>query len=187
MSQKKKEIPNPLDKEFIRLLTDFGFKRVFGSEERKDILMRFLNALFEGRMRITDVEFHDKEIIPEHINGKKIIYDVYCTTDEGKHFIVEMQQEEVENFPNRMLFYICRAIVSQGIRGIEYEIDPVYCVVLTDFNMEGREKRLVKEMALMERESHELYNDTMNLVFIALPQVPKSGMTVKPSSKGSFI
>ncbi len=171
--QDMKEIQNPLDKEFIRLLTDFGFKRVFGSKERKNILKRFLNALFEGRMRITELEFHDKEIIPEHIDGKKVVFDIYCTTDKGKHFIIEMQQEEVENFSERILFYVCRGIVNQGKRGIEYEIAPVYCVALTNFYMPGQERRLVNEIALMERKSHRPYTDKLNLIFIALPGVPK--------------
>ncbi|MBD5207624.1 MAG: Rpn family recombination-promoting nuclease/putative transposase [Bacteroidales bacterium] len=130
--------PHPLEREFIRLLTDFGFKRVFGSRKRVGILKRFLNALFEGEMRITNVEFRDKEILPEHEGGKKVLYDIYCTTDKGHHFIIEMQQEESENFADRMLFYGCKAVVNQGIKGVEYELYPVYCVILTDFNMEGK-------------------------------------------------
>ncbi len=61
----------PLERDFIRLLTDFGFKRIFGSEEHKGLLIRFLNALFEGEMRITDVEFKNKEILPHHTLVRK--------------------------------------------------------------------------------------------------------------------
>ena len=167
-----RHIQNPLDKEFIRLLTDFGFKRVFGTKERKHILQRFLNALFEGRMVVKDIEYRDKEMLPEHITGKKVIYDIYCTTDENKHFIIEMQQEEVMNFTNRILFYACRAIVNQGMSGVAYDLDPVYCVVLTDFNLSGNDKCLVREVALRDNVGNNIYTDKMNLIFISLPEVP---------------
>ncbi|MDE7466399.1 MAG: Rpn family recombination-promoting nuclease/putative transposase [Muribaculaceae bacterium] len=165
--------PHPLEREFIRLLTDFGFKRVFGSRKRVGILKRFLNALFEGEMRITNVEFRDKEILPEHEGGKKVLYDIYCTTDKGHHFIIEMQQEESENFADRMLFYGCKAVVNQGIKGVEYELYPVYCVILTDFNMEGKKVRLRKDILLMERHSQEIYTENLQFIFLALPEVPK--------------
>lgn len=166
-------LTHPLEREFIRLLTDFGFKRVFGSRKRAGILKRFLNALFEGEMHITSVEFRDKEILPDHEGGKKVLYDIYCTTDKGNHFIIEMQQEESENFTDRMLFYGCRAIVSQGIRGVEYELAPVFCVVVIDFNMEGKEVRLRKDILLIDRHSQEIYTENLRFIFLALPEVPE--------------
>ena len=164
---------NPLDRDFIRLLTDFGFKRVFGSKERSGILKRFLNALFEGEKHITKVEYRDKELLPEHERGKKILFDIYCTTDKGDNFIIEMQQEESENFSDRMLFYVCRAIASQGVRGLEYVLDPVYCIVLANFNMSGMSVSLIKDMVIMERVSHEVYTENLRMIFLSLPEVPE--------------
>lgn len=169
----KEEFIDPLKKDFINLLTDFGFKRIFASAERSNILKRFLNALFEGEMHISTIEFRDKELLPFHPDGKRIMYDIYCTTDSGKHFIIEMQQEETENFTERILFYICRAIVDQGYKGKNYILDPVYCIVLTKFNMSGRKVKLLKEMLIMEKSTHELYTENIKLIFIALPEVPK--------------
>ena len=88
MNERNEMFLNPLDRQFIRILTDFGFKRMFGSKEHAGLLMRFLNALFEGKMVIKSVEFRDKEVLPFHPNGKKILYDIYCTTDRGEHFIL---------------------------------------------------------------------------------------------------
>lgn len=169
--KRQNAIIDPLKKDFISLLTDFGFKRVLGSKEHSTILLRFLNALFEGRMTVTNVEFRDKELLPMHSTGKKVQYDIYCTTDADTHFIIEMQQEESENFSDRILFYVCKAIVNQGIKGVEYELDPVYCVIITNFNMSGKERRLLKEMILMERSSGEIYTENMKLIFLALPEV----------------
>lgn len=153
MTQRDKDTINPLDKEFIRLLTDFGFKRIFGTKEHSGILIKFLNALFEGEMRISNVEFRDKEILPDRITGKKVMYDIYCTTDDNRHLIVEMQQEESENFADRILFYVSKAIVNQGVKGIEYELDPVYCIVITNFYLSHMRKSLVKDLMIMDRYS----------------------------------
>lgn len=173
MRQHQDKMIDPLKKEFIRLLTDFGFKRIFSNQQHANLLIRFLNALFEGEMVIKEVEFRDKEILPFHAVVKKIYYDVYCTTDRGDHFILEMQQEESENFASRILFYTSSAIVHQGIKGIEYEIDPVYCVVLTDFNLSGMTKSLKKDIILTDRKTGETYTDRMRLIFLSLREVPE--------------
>lgn len=170
---KKRVVTDPLEKEFIRILTDFGFKRVFGTKEHVNLLRRFLNALFEGEMYIESIEYRDKELLPEHVAGKKIVYDIYCTTENGEHFILEMQQEESENFPDRMLFYVSKAVVNQGIKGIEYEINPVICVVFTDFHISGMSKTLIKDIVPIDRHTNEIYSDKMRLIFISLPEVPK--------------
>ncbi len=172
MRQREKNI-NPLDREFIRLLTDFGFKRVFGTRQHSEILRRFLNALFEGEMYIESVEFRDKELLPEYQLGKKVMYDIYCTTKTGKHFILEMQQEESENFSDRIVFYAAKAFVNQGVKGEEYRIDPVYCVVLTDFNLSWMSKTLLKDIVLMDRQTNEVYSENPRLIFLSLKKVPK--------------
>ena len=166
-------IQDPLEKDFIRLLTDFGFKRVFGSKEHAGILKRFLNALFEGEMHIEKVEFRDKELIPAHIKGKKVQFDIYCTTDTDHHFILEMQQEESENFSDRILFYISKAIVNQGIKGVEYEMDPIYCIVITDFNLSNLKKSMLKDFRILDKRSHEEYTDKFRLIFLSLQEIPK--------------
>ena len=63
---------------FIEWRSDFGFKRMFGTQANQRILVRFLNALFSDEFTVTKVEFHDKEILPKSEAGKRIIYDIYC-------------------------------------------------------------------------------------------------------------
>ena len=173
MRKVSRDVMNPLDREFIRILTDFGFKRVFGSSEHKGLLLRFLNALFEGEKRITNLEFRDKEIIPFHSAGKKVVYDIYCTTETGEHFILEMQQEESENFSIRIMFYGVSAVVKQGMRGVEYDIDPVVCIVFTDFNLSGMSRTLLKDILLIDRHTGEVYTDRLRYIFISLPEIPE--------------
>lgn len=63
---------------FIEWRSDFGFKRMFGTQANQRILVRFLNALFGDEFTVTKVEFHDKEILPKSEASKRIIYDIYC-------------------------------------------------------------------------------------------------------------
>ncbi len=83
------EVEELLNRTFIKLRSDYGFKRAFASDEHAEVLKKFLNALFEGEMVVTDVTFQDKEVLPADIKGKRIYYDAYCTTSTGQHFVVE--------------------------------------------------------------------------------------------------
>ena len=81
---------------FINPFSDWGFKLIFGQEITKDLLISFLNDLLKGEHTITDITFKDKEQLPEAKNMRGIIYDIYCTTDQGQHIIVEMQNRYQE-------------------------------------------------------------------------------------------
>lgn len=158
---------------FIDILTDYGFKLIFGTEKHKEILIRFLNALFENEMHIKEVKFHDKEVLPKNEEGKRVIFDVYCTTDTGHHFIVEMQQEYGHTFEKRIIHYVATGIVDQTRRGGTYDFEPVYTIIFTDFQMKQLPLKMVSEVVFMERESHKVLSDDVRLYFLSLPQVKK--------------
>ena len=83
---------------FINPFTDVGFKRIFGQEINKDLLIDFLNALLDGERQVKDIHFLDKELLPIYEKDRGLIYDVYCTDEKGEQFIVEMQNKEHANF-----------------------------------------------------------------------------------------
>ena len=102
---------------FINPFTDVGFKRIFGQEVNKDLLIDFLNDLLVGERHIKDIQFIDKEVLGNTVEDRNSIYDVYCTSDDGEQFIVEMQNRSQQNFRERALFYLSQAITGQGRRG----------------------------------------------------------------------
>ena len=122
---------------YINPFTDWGFKRLFGQEFSKDLLISFLNDLFEGEFQVRDVSFKDKEQLADSKDLRGCIYDVYCETDEGKHFIVEMQNNWTVNFVNRTLCYASKAITNQREKEKSkdkpsfYELVPVYVYGIT--------------------------------------------------------
>lgn len=156
---------------FIDLLTDYGFKRIFGTEKHKEILRRFLNALFEGKISVANVEFHDKEILPRRDDGKRVIFDIYCTTDTGHHFIVEMQQEYGATFEKRIIHYAATGIVDQTNRGNDYDFRPVYTIVFTDFDLRQMPGKMVNEILLAERTSHRIFSEDVKIFFLSLKHV----------------
>ena len=101
---------------YINPFTDWGFKRLFGQEFSKDLLINFLNDLFEGEFQIKDVTFKDKEQLGDSNDLRGCIFDIYCVTDDGKHFIVEMQNRWVPFFVNRSIYYASKAFVAQRKR-----------------------------------------------------------------------
>ena len=105
---------------FINPFTDIGFKRIFGQEFSKPLLIDFLNNLLHGERHITEVKLLNKELTAEFQEGRTIIYDVYCETETGEKIIVEMQNRLQSNFKARTLYYAAEAIARQGEKGKDW-------------------------------------------------------------------
>jgi predicted transposase/invertase (TIGR01784 family) len=161
---------------FINPFTDWGFKRLFGREASKDLLVDFLNDLFEGELHVKDVTFKDKEQLADTKDLRGCIYDVYCETDDGKHFIVEMQNQWTANFVNRTLCYACKAITGQRekektkTRASLYELMPVYVISFMNFAPhEGDEVQQFKtDVMLRERNSERAFTDKLRFIYLNL-------------------
>ena len=91
---------------YINPFTDVGFKRIFGQELSKPLLLDFLNSLFEGEKHIVNLTFLDKEQPALFKEDRSLIYDIYCDTDEGEKIIVEMQNKSQPFFKNRSIYYV---------------------------------------------------------------------------------
>lgn len=157
---------------FINIMTDYGFKRLFGSLKFKSVLIRFLNIMFESEgVKVDDVTYHDKEVLPKDEDGKRIIYDVYCTSKgEKEHFILEMQQVYHINFENRVMFYLCKGLTEQGKVGEEYILSPVYGIFFVDFYFEHLTKKLVHDFRMMETERQQVFSNLLRLLIVCLKE-----------------
>ncbi|MCH5302789.1 MAG: Rpn family recombination-promoting nuclease/putative transposase [Prevotella sp.] len=161
---------------FINPFTDWGFKKIFGQEVTKDILITFLNSLLEGEHVITDLTFLDKEQLSETKDMRGIIYDVYCTTDKGERIIVEMQNRDQTHFIDRTTFYIAKAIANQGQKGSwDYELDAVYGVFFMNFkSMELDNDKLRTDIVLSDKETHKMFTNKVRMIYLQLPCFTKS-------------
>ena len=103
-----------VEERYISLLTDFGFKRIFGTAMNKDLLICFLNSLFNGRQVVKDVSYLNPEHVGDVYTDRKAIFDVYCEGENGEKFIVEMQNAYQTYFKDRALFYSTFPIREQA-------------------------------------------------------------------------
>ncbi len=160
---------------FINPFTDIGFKRIFGQEFSKDLLLDFLNNLLKGERVITDLHFLDKEQLPEEKDKRTIIYDIFCQTDTGEYIIVEMQHNFQRYFKDRAIYYLSHAICRQGERGNEwkYKISAVYGIFFMDFRLEDATEKFRSDVALMDMETKELFSSKMRMIFLELPLFKK--------------
>ena len=76
-----------VEERYINLLTDFGFKRIFGTAMNKDLLICFLNSLFNSRQVVKDVSYLNPEHVGDVYTDRKAIFDVYCEGENGEKFI----------------------------------------------------------------------------------------------------
>ena len=160
---------------FINPFTDVGFKRIFGQEINKDLLIDFLNALLDGERRVKDIKFLNKELLPIFENDRSLIYDIYCTDENDEQFIVEMQNKEHVNFRERAVYYLSQAISRQGEKGVNWKFDlkAVYGVFFLNFRMTDLPHKLRTDIVLADRDTHEQFSDKMRYIFIELPMFAK--------------
>lgn len=160
---------------FINPFTDVGFKRVFGQEISKPVLITFLNALLSDERTIIDVKFLDKEQVALTNDDRSLIYDIYCETETGEHIIVEMQNKYQPYFKKRSIYYLSRSIVAQGERGREwnYDIKAVYLVAFLNFKIGEISNEFRTDVALMDMKHRTVFSDKVRLVYLQLPYFTK--------------
>lgn len=136
--------------QLINPRTDEGFKIIFGQENSKPFMIKFLNAVLMGNPVIVNIDYEDKEFIPIYHSGHKYVFDIYCTTNKDTHVIIEMQKCNQENFKDRCLRYMCSDIVSHSYRGdkLTKKQDPVIGVFIMDFLPEENDNKLRRDLAL---------------------------------------
>ena len=162
------------EREFINPFTDFGFKRIFGQEINKELTIDFLNLLLDGERHIADLTIHNPEIQPETEEERLVVFDLYCESDDGTQFIVEMQTARQSFFLSRSLYYQSRAIIAQGEKGKNwcYHLQPVYGIFFMDFTM-PESSGLRTDVALMDMKTHKVFNPQLRQIYLEMPRFTK--------------
>jgi len=106
-----------MGEKYINPFTDFGFKRLFGEEMSKDILINFLNSILKDAGEIKEITYLNNERLGRSINNRRAIFDLFCENQAGELFIVEMQKAKQDYFKERSVFYSSFPIQQQGLPG----------------------------------------------------------------------
>ncbi|WP_019502626.1 Rpn family recombination-promoting nuclease/putative transposase [Pseudanabaena sp. PCC 6802] len=160
---------------FINPKTDFAFKKIFGSEQSKDILISFLDAiLYDAQNMIRDLVILDPYQAPQIEGIKESFLDVKATLTNGKTVIIEMQVLNVLGFDKRILYNAAKAFSIQLDVGEDYTLlNPVIALTITDFEMFSDSDRVISRYRLKEKDDLTDYSDDIELVFVELPKFQK--------------
>lgn len=170
---------------YLDPLTDFAFKKIFGSDPNKDLLIAFLNEIFQGRKNIVDLVYNKNEHPGDLANEGGAIFDLLCTGDQGEKFIIEVQRSRQENFRQRALFYTSRLISEQAPKGRRnkwaYVLPEVYLVgLLEDFELEGNISDIyLHDICLCNRETGKIFYDRLGYFFIELRKFVKTDIELE--------
>ena len=167
-----------MEERYINPFTDFGFKRLFGTEMNKELLISFLNSLFHGYEDIVDISYRNTEQLGSLVQDRKAVCDVYCENTKGEKFIVEMQKAEQNYFKDRSIFYATFPIREQAKRGEwDFQLKGVYTVGILNFIFPDDEyapECMHHEIKLMDVEDKHVFYDKLTFVYLEMPKFNKT-------------
>ena len=168
-----------IEERYISLLTDFGFKRIFGTKPNKDLLIDFLNSLFDGEQVITDVRFLNSEHVGDVYAERKAIFDVYCENEHGEKFIVEMQNAFQQFFKDRSLYYSTYPIREQAPKGMswDFQLKTVYTIAILNFDLREPafdERDINHDVALMDIKTHRIFSAKLRYKYVEVAKFDKT-------------
>ena len=164
---------------YINPFTDYGFKRLFGEEPNKDLLIDFLNELLRSEQgKITELTYLKTEQLGSTALNRRAVFDLYCTNEKGEKFIVELQKTKQKYFKERTLYYSTFPIRDQAIKGSEwdFELQKIYCVAIIDFVFDEDENQPDKiryDVKLSDIETHKVFYDKLTFIYLEMPKFNK--------------
>lgn len=161
---------------FLDPKNDFAFKRIFGTEKNKDILIHFLNDVltFNEHGYIVDVSFLKTNQDPETAAKKTSIVDILCKDQNGSIYIVEMQVAKEKGFEKRAQYYASKAYVSQANNGGEFQdLKEIIFLAIADFVMFPNKNGYKSDHVILDKESYENDLKDFSFTFIELPKFNK--------------
>lgn len=163
---------------YINPFTDFGFKKLFGEEASKPMLIDFLNSLLP-ESNIVDLTFKDKEQLGQTDQDRKAIYDIYCENEKGEKFIVELQKAKQKYFKDRTIYYSTFPIREQAEKGEwNYQLKAVYCIGVLDFTFDDYdnepERNEVIHTVQLKDQHNRLFFNKLKYVYLEMPNFKKT-------------
>lgn len=164
---------------YINPYTDFGFKKIFGEEASKPLLIDFLNALLPEQARIVDLTFKNTEQLGLTDLDRKAVYDIYCENDKNEKFIVELQKAKQNYFKDRTVYYSTFPIREQAERGEwNYRLQAVYCIGILDFTFDDYEsepeRNEVMHTIKLKNQNNKVFYDKLTFIYLEMPNFSKT-------------
>ena len=163
-----------MNPKYVNPYTDFGFKKIFGEEASKPLLIDFLNTLLPDNNKVKDLSFKNTEQLGQTIVDRKAIYDIYCENDKGEKFIVELQKAKQNYFKDRTVYYSTFPIREQAEKGEwDYKLNAVYCIGILDFCFENPTSRINDDEVIhfvnLKDQHGRLFYDKLTYIYLEMP------------------
>jgi predicted transposase/invertase (TIGR01784 family) len=163
---------------FINPFTDFGFKKIFGEEASKPLLLDFLNALLPESDKIVDLTFKNNEQLGETDANRRAVYDIYCENEKGEKFIVELQKAKQNYFRERTLYYATFPIREQAEKGFwDFNMKAVYCIGILDFTFDNQkfdpETSEFKHTIKLKNQNGKTFYEKLTFIYFEMPNFHK--------------
>ena len=159
---------------YLNPFTDFGFKKIFGEEASKPLLIDFLNSLLPQSDKIVDLTFKNNEQLGQTDIDRKAIYDIYCENEKGEKFIVELQKAKQNYFKERTIYYSTFPIREQAEKGEwNYNLKAVYCIGILDFTFDDYEvepeKSEVVHTIKLKNQNGKTFYEKLTYIYLEMP------------------
>lgn len=161
---------------YINLFTDFGFKRVFGEEANKDLLMDFLNQILPENYTIQDLNFSKNEHLGKAVEDRKAIFDIYCKSSKGEHFVVELQKARQDYFKDRSVYYSSFPIQEMAEKGEwDFKLSPVFTIGILNFTFKDHQddKETIRHHIQLKDQNCKVFYEKLHFIYLELPKFNK--------------
>jgi len=169
---------------YLNPFTDYGFKKIFGEEASKPLLLDFLNALLPNSDKIVELIFKNNEQLGQTDLDRKAIYDIYCENEKGEKFIVELQKAKQNYFKERTIYYSTFPIREQAEKGEwNYNLKAVYCIGILDFTFDDYEtepeKSEVVHTIKLKNQNGKTFYDKLTFIYLEMPNFKQTENELK--------
>ncbi|MEY8611826.1 Rpn family recombination-promoting nuclease/putative transposase [Parabacteroides segnis] len=169
---------------FVNPFSDYGWKKIFGSEVSKDLIISFLNEVIQHEV-IVDITFRNVEMLGLKHDQRRAVFDIFCENEKGEIFIVEMQKSRQKYFSDRVLYYASFAIQQQSMivkekldkepdmirKRWNYHISKVYVVCVLNYIMDAsRPDKYRWDIVRMDRVLKIPFSETLNEIYLEMPK-----------------
>jgi predicted transposase/invertase (TIGR01784 family) len=164
---------------YINPFTDYGFKKLFGEEPNKDLLLDFLNEILKDQQgEIRTLNYIKNEQLGSSDLDRRAIFDLYCENAAGEKFIVELQKSKQRFFKDRALYYSTFPIRDQAPKNDwDYQLSAVYLIAILDFVFEEDKKDPDKyryDVKLTDTQTCKVFYDKLTFVYLEMPKFKKT-------------
>lgn len=158
---------------------DFAFKKLFGSEENKEILISFINSIISEENQIKNLELKNPYNISNYKNGKMTILDIKAVDENGTWYDIEMQIAEQGFYDKRALYYWSKVYSDQLESGYDFTIlRKTIAINILDFNY-LKEEDFHNTYKIYNQKTKEEFSDLFEMHFIELTKFKKDYKDLK--------